>query len=541
MTSMMSPRIWGYSGWSGMWLATAAAMAMAMAVAAPAQAAAPQPGAAPAATATNVSVTGAPAPDEQNILAKGKYLLTAGDCVSCHTAPGGQPLAGGLKVDTPFGPLYSPNITPDKATGIGNYTDDQFYRTMHEGIGPGGELLYPVFPFPWYTKLTRDDALAIKAYLFSLQPVSHKVDVDQLSFPFSIRASLAGWREIYFKAETFKPDPAKSPEINRGAYLVEGLGHCAECHTPHNIAGATEQSKAYTGAMIDNWYAPNISSDMQEGIGSWSVADLVGYLKTGVSATKGIVAGPMAEVVHQSLGKLTDADVTDIALYLKQIPGKEAYPPKEPAKVTPAASPDTHAYATFCASCHQRNGQGVPGVIPALNGNGSVQANGPQDVVNVVLGGLPADHDYPAMPAIGAGMSDQDVAAAINYVRASWGNKAPQDAQPGAVGAARARATTMWAGGPCDKPDANIVAAAGADADRALADVTDGNMLPTVNALVGKVKSAGPRADVINSLTAMYCPFVAKTPNATSAQKSEHIARFAQLTYTALVQPGGKD
>ncbi len=477
---------------------------------------------------------------DADTLARGRYLLNAGDCVSCHSAPGGQPLAGGLKVNTPFGPLISPNITPDKETGIGAYTDDQFYRAMHQGIGANGEFLYPVFPFPWYTNVTRDDALAIKAYLFSLPPVHAKQDVNQLSFPFNIRTSLAGWRAVFFKEGDWKPDPAKSAEVNRGGYLVEGLGHCAECHTPHNIAGASVDSKSYEGAVIDGWYAPNISSDMVEGIGGWSVKDLVSYLKTGVAPGKGIVAGPMSEVVHESLGKLTDADVTDIALYLKQLPAKEAYPPSQPRQAVAAKSQQAVAYDTFCASCHQQDGRGVSGVIPNLAGNGSVVANGPEDVLKVVVGGLPASGQYAAMPAIGAGMTDQQIADAVNYVRSTWSNKAPENAGAGDAGTARAAADTMLSGGTCTPPDAKVIAPT-PQISSLLADVTDSNMLLKVNALVGTVKTQAGRAAEVNTLTAMYCPFVARTPRATRAQKSEQLGRFAQLVYTALVQPGGKD
>ena len=481
--------------------------------------------------------TGSAVAADTDLLAKGEYLLNAGDCVSCHTAPGGKPLAGGLKVTTPFGPMVTPNITPDKDTGIGSFTDDQFYRAMHEGIGARGEYLYPVFPFPWYTKVTRDDALAIKAYLFSLPAVHAEQATNQLSFPFNIRASLAGWREAFFKAEDFKPDPAKSAEVNRGAYLVEGLGHCAECHTPHNVAGASVDSKAYQGAAIDGWYAPNISSDMVEGIGSWSQEQLLAYLKTGTAPGKGIVAGPMAQVVHESLSKLTDADVTDIALYLKQLPAKQAYPPSQPAPATAATSTKAAAYVTFCASCHQQDGRGVSGVIPALDGNGSVLANGPEDVLKVVVGGLSASGSYAAMPAIGAGMTDQQVADATNFVRSAWSNKAPQNAGPGGAGTARS-IDTMLSGGTCATSDAAVLDTS-ADVPKLLADITDANMLDKVQAIVAKTKPSAPRADVVNSLTAMYCPVIAHAPGVTRAQKAQSLARFAQLTYTALVQ-GGK-
>jgi mono/diheme cytochrome c family protein len=472
-------------------------------------------------------------------IARGKYLTDAGDCVSCHSTPDGKPFAGGLKSETPFGYLISPNITPDKETGIGNYTDDQFYRLMHEGIGPHGEYIYPVMPFPWYTNISRDDVLAIKAYLFSLPPVHQAQDVNHLNFPFNIRTSLFGWRQIYFKPDDWKPDPKKTAEVNRGGYLVEGLGHCAECHTEHNIAGATVDSKAYEGAVIDGWYAPNISSGMVEGIGTWSVQDLVAYLKKGVAPGKGIVAGPMSEVVHKSLSQLSDADVTDIALYLKQLPAKEDYKPSQPKPAVAAKSQQAAAYDSFCSSCHQRDGRGVNGVIPNLAGNGSVVANGPQDILAVIVGGLPAYGDYAAMPAIGTGMTDQQIADAANYVRSTWSNQAPQNAQAGDAAKARAMTDSMLAGGTCAPIDDKVIAPS-PEITQLLEGVTESNMLLQVHQLVDKVKTSAGRAEEVNTLTAMYCPVLSKTPSITKVQKSEELGRFMQLVYTSLVQPGGK-
>jgi mono/diheme cytochrome c family protein len=396
-----------------------------------------------------------------------------------------------------------------------------------------------VFPFPWYTNVTREDALAIKAYLFSLAPVKNKVDVNQLNFPFNIRTSLLGWRQVFFKEGNWKPDPAKSDQINRGDYLVNGLGHCAECHTPHNVAGGSEASKQFEGAVIDGWYAPNISSDVTEGIGGWEVKDLVAYLKTGVAPGKGIVAGPMKEVVHESLGKLSDADVESIAVYLKQVPPKEAYKPTQPPQPVAARSQQAAAYDSFCASCHQQNGAGVSGVIPNLTGNGSVQANGPEDVLKVIAGGLTANGEYAAMPAIGVGMTDQQIADAANYVRSTWSNKAPQNAQAGDAAKARATTDTMLAGGLCLQID-NKMTPMTAEIAPLLDGVNDSNMLQQVAAIVAKVQKPLPRAEEVNTLTAMYCAVVAKAPGATKVQKSQALARFAQLTYTALVQNGAK-
>jgi mono/diheme cytochrome c family protein len=470
---------------------------------------------------------------------KGKYLATAGDCVSCHTAPGGQPLAGGLSVSTPFGTMLTPNITPDKDTGIGAYTDDQFYKVLHEGIGPDHRYLYPVFPFQWYTRITRDDALAIKAYLFSLPPVHAENKVNQLRFPFNIRASLIGWRQIFFKAGTFQPDPAKSAEINRGRYLVTGLGHCGECHTAHNGLGGTEKSNAYQGAEIDGWYAPNITSDLAEGIGGWSQDQLVAYFKTGIAPGKGIVAGPMAEVVQESLSKLTDADLRAIAAYLKSIPPKQAFPDTRPATATAYAPPGSGVYLDFCASCHQQNGVGVPGVIPALKGNGSVLAQGPENVIMVILGGLSAKGDYAVMPAVGAGMTDQQVAEVANYVRTAWTNKAPATASAGGVADLRKKTQTMLAGDECAMPEARI-SNPKSGIIQLLTAMTRTDMLNRIDPIVAKAKAAAPgagRAELVNNLTAAYCPIVRQDPEISADRKADQLATFSQLVYSRLHSP----
>ncbi len=474
-----------------------------------------------------------------DLVKKGEYLATAGDCVSCHSAPGGKPLAGGLTVSTPFGPMVTPNITPDKETGIGGYSDDQFYKALHDGIGSDGQYLYPVFPFQWYTHVSREDVLAIKAYLFSVPPVHAEQKVNQLHFPFSIRTSLLGWRELFFTAGEFMPDSSKSAEVNRGKYLVTGLGHCGECHTAHNSLGGTEKAKAYQGATIDGWYAPNITSDLQQGIGGWSDAQLVSYLKTGVAPGKGIVAGPMAEVVTESLSKLTDGDLAAIAAYLKSIPAKESFPDTRPTTAADATPAGSGSYVTFCASCHQSDGAGITGVVPALKGNGSVLAKGPEDVIRVVLGGLPATANYAPMPAIGSGMTDQQIAEVVNYVRTAWTNRAPDNALPGGVGDLRKKTNTMLAGGDC-------TSAPGALADSKsgvaplLAGLTQVNMVNRVGPIVAKAKAADPRlerAEFVNGLTAAYCPVLKQDAAITPERKPEQLATFSQLVYSRLVQP----
>jgi mono/diheme cytochrome c family protein len=481
------------------------------------------------------------------LIAHGKYLATAGDCEACHTAPGGTPFAGGLYMNTPFGPISTPNITPDDKTGIGRMTDDQFYRVFHEGIGMDGEHLYPVMPFPWYTKVTKPDVLAIKAYLFSLPPVDAPRKPNKLEFPFNIRAALIGWDVLFLKDGTFKPDPTKSPEWNRGAYLVTGLEHCGECHNGNNMFGDTAMAASLRGGPIDKWYAPNITSDKKEGIGRFTEAQLFNYLKTGSDPAMGVVAGPMAQTMHESLSKLTDSDLHDIVLYIKSTPPKEGFTPTRPAPGNTQVAVNAQSYLNYCASCHGQNGQGLPGAVPKLAGNGAVVAQGPQDVIRVILGGINAQGSYSAMPAIGARMTDQEVADATNYIRVSWGNAAPSVAGPGQVGDLRRETQTvlaMNAPGGCpkiaDAATARVIAQP--DTQKLLHSTTLENVLQNAEQLIQKVRAGAPhatQADIINSLTLGYCPVVAaNTAAATQAQKSEQLDEFAERVYTQIVSQG---
>jgi len=222
---------------------------------------------------------------QSDLVKRGEYLARAGDCFSCHTKQGGTPLAGGRQVQTPFGSISSPNITPDRDTGIGNWSDDDFYRVLHDGIDRQGRYVYPVMPFDYYTNVTRDDALAIKAFLFSQPPVNAPRPPSHLEFPFNIRTSLAGWRALFFTPGDFKADPSQPAAVQRGAYLVEGLGHCGACHTPRNELGGSKPGDALGGGELQGqgWFAPNITSDVRQGIGGWSDQQLVAYLKTGVA------------------------------------------------------------------------------------------------------------------------------------------------------------------------------------------------------------------------------------------------------------------
>jgi mono/diheme cytochrome c family protein len=369
----------------------------------------------------------------------GQYMTLAGDCMACHTRPDGKPFEGGLAIDTPFGTLYTPNITPAKGYGIGDFSDADFLRALHNGIAPDGKPYYPALPYPSYTKVSDDDLLAIKDYLFSLEPSRYQPPKSELRWPFNERDLLFGWQELYLKRGRFQPDPDKSDAWNRGAYLVEGLGHCGACHTPRNLAGATKKADALTGAMIDGWYAPNLTSELSEGLAKWSVDELTTYLHTGFAppADKGdgpetAALGPMAEVVHDSLSKLATADVRAMAVYLKDQPAKQA--PNVQPPVPHQLSAETYTlghklYENYCSACHQSHGQGLAPYFPALRGNEAVTLAEPNDMVKTLLLGAPSDPSqaYAAhvqMPSFGKVLNDKQIATLASFIRASWGNDA---------------------------------------------------------------------------------------------------------------------
>lgn len=474
------------------------------------------------------------------LVSRGQYLVTAGDCASCHTKPGGQPFAGGLYMPTPFGAISVPNITPDLQTGIGAWSDEEFYRALHEGIGRHGEFLYPVFPFPWYTRVTRNDALAMRAYLASLPAVNSPRAPLRLSWPASVRDSLLAWRTLFFKPEASSPSYA-TPQIARGAYLVEGLGHCGECHNRNNVAGISRWSGRLQGGQIEGWYAPNITADYAEGIGSWSASEIAKFLKTGVSRHGGVVLGPMQEVVQRSTSQLTDRDLLAMAAYLKSVPPHESYPDT----ATPVARvAEGGTYLSYCASCHGVTGHGIGGEIPALVGNGAVSAGGAQNVIRVVLGGLPAARGMAPMPAVGAGMSDQDVAAAVNYVRNSFGNAAPANATPGLVGQIRADTQTTLAGNPatgCPRitPTPLATALQTPSTHARLQAMTDATMLNDIDRLLPQVRAAAPSLDnssLVNGLTDAYCAVLADR-KLTVASRAEQLGNFSILVYGQLRHP----
>ncbi|CAB3668648.1 alcohol dehydrogenase [Achromobacter piechaudii] len=369
--------------------------------------------------------------DAATLVDRGRYLAQVGNCMACHTSRGGKPLAGGTPIPTPFGTVYGPNITPDDKTGIGSWTADDFWQALHNGKSKDGTLLYPAFPYTEYTRVSRADADALYAYLRSVPPVSQPNKPAEMAFPYDQRALLAGWRALYFKPGVQDADAGQSVQWNRGRYLVEGLGHCAACHTPRNQLGATRASDALTGGVIPvlDWYAPPLTNDMQTGMGRWTAADIAALLKTGISAHSS-ASGPMAEVVLGSTQHLTDDDALAIGVYIKSLPATPASTPRQQSAAGAAAMElGGKIYRQQCAQCHQPQGEGSGTAWPALAGNPTVTAPVPTNVIRMVLDGgyAPATAANPrphGMPPFGQILNDSDIAMLVSYIRNSWGNEA---------------------------------------------------------------------------------------------------------------------
>jgi len=364
---------------------------------------------------------------EPSEVQRGEYLARVGDCLSCHTANSGEAFAGSNRLNTPFGYMLASNITPDPDTGIGRWTADQFYRALHEGVNAHGEDMYPTMPYDFYTKASREDIDAIYGYLKTVKPVKNAVDVNHLRFPFNQRWSMAAWRELYFSEGGYKPNSAMSASWNRGAYLVEGLGHCSDCHSPRNFLGGIDKKKEFTGALNDGWFGVDLTSDIATGLGGWTIDEIASYLKTGAASGKTTAFGPMREYVRTSTSHLSDADLKAMGEYLKSIPADSRLHTGV-KQADPTAQQGATLYLDNCGGCHQAKGRGIAGVVPPLAGNGAVVASDPSNVINVVLGGSPKHGDYTAMPPFASSLSDAQIVQITNYLRTSWGNSAPANA-----------------------------------------------------------------------------------------------------------------
>lgn len=361
---------------------------------------------------------------------RGRYLAVAADCAACHADPGGSgALSGGRPIPTPFGTVLAPNITPDRATGIGGWSDAQFDAAVRLGRTPGGDWLYPAMPFPYYTHMSAGDVAAIHAYLKTLAPVRHAVHADQLPFPYDIRATMRFWDALYFKPGAYHADPGQTPQWNRGAYLVKGPGHCAACHTPKSHLGADRTHEALQGYALDGWFAPDIAGGEQFGLGLWSTADVVTYLQSGHNRFAA-ATGPMADEVADSTSHLAPADLQAMAVYLKG-ENDEKLSEQPLAATQPVMQTGAAIYGDMCSACHGTDGKGVPFLFPDLADSSFVASRNPTSLLHVLVHGAQSvatahEPTGPAMPAFGRQLTDAQIAAVATYVRNSWGHAAPE-------------------------------------------------------------------------------------------------------------------
>jgi mono/diheme cytochrome c family protein len=380
----------------------------------------------------------APGLNQADARTRGEYITRMADCEACHTAARGEPFAGGRPFVLPFGTIYTPNITPDRDTGIGKWSDAQFLRAVHEGVSADGSHLYPAFPYASYTMLTDADLLAIKSYLFSLKPVRRANKPNTFLFPFNQRWLMAFWSAFFNRDERFRPIPEQSPEWNRGAYLVEAAAHCGECHTPRNLLQAMNQREKFAGGKAEGWIAYNITSDPISGVGGWSAEELGAYLKSGHARGRGAASGPMEEAVDLSLSKLTRSDIGAIVTYVLSVKPihSDALPkPAGPASESPkVASVDNsegkRVFEGNCVSCHSWTGAGSTFEEAQLTGVRAVNDASATNVVQMILSGSRgAEAGRPYMPSFGAAYSDAEIASVANYVTARFGSK-PSRATP---------------------------------------------------------------------------------------------------------------
>lgn len=375
---------------------------------------------------------------QPELVAQGAYLIKAGNCMTCHTVRGGAAFAGGRAMATPFGAVYTSNLTPDEPTGLGRWSSDHFWRALHNGRSMDGRLLYPAFPYTHTTLVSRADSDAMYAYLRTVPAVRQANRVHELSFPVNTQLALAIWRALFFKPGVHVDEPRQSVAWNRGAYLVRGLGHCSACHAARNVLGASEGGVELAGGLmpLQNWYAPSLADPAQASVAAWPEDEVVALLRTGRSA-HGVVLGPMADVVWRSTQYLTEPDLRAMAVFLKALPQVPAR--LEPADV-PVMPPERLAqgaalYTRHCAECHGAQGEGAGGLYPALAGNRAVLMAEPANLVRVIANGgfTPATALNPrpfGMPPMTPFMSNEEMALVASYVRRAWGNRAASvDAQ----------------------------------------------------------------------------------------------------------------
>ncbi len=389
------------------------------------------------------------------LVARGEVLAAAGYCATCHTTKGGQTYAGGYAMETPFGTLYSTNITPDRETGIGTWSEEAFRRAMHDGVARDGSHLFPAFPYDHFTKLTDADVSALYAYFMTRAPVRAGARENTLPFPLNVRLLQAGWKLLFFRPGRYEPDTSRSADWNRGAYLAEGISHCGACHTPRNALGAEKRGDAYAGAAIDNWIAPALTQANASPL-PWNEDEIYNYLRQGVSRYHGVAAGPMSPVIHDGLAKLPDSDIRALTVYLASV----ANIPPTPREMQPTLdmalavskrgldqpfNPAARLYTAACGTCHFNGGKDLNPLRPDLALNSAVNMNDPTNLIQVILHGVGAKEGAPGivMPAFGQALSDSDIVRIASYLRATRTAQPPWHDLDKTVAEVRARGTAQ--------------------------------------------------------------------------------------------------
>jgi mono/diheme cytochrome c family protein len=469
----------------------------------------------------------------------GEYIARAADCVSCHTASADKPFAGGVPLKTAYGAIYGTNITSDPETGIGRWSKADFERALRFGIRKDGAYLYPAMPYTSYTKMTDSDMSALWDYIHAIPPIKNTPPANTLPFPLSVRSGMAVWQSLYFTPGTYGSVASKDVEWNRGAYLVQALGHCGDCHTPRNVAQGPEAAHQFGGAQVDGWYAPDIGGDSLSKLAVWNTTELTQFLNTGMAPGNVKSFGPMQEVIHDSLQYLDDADLRAMAVYLKDQSSHAS--PVTPAKASlPRTAAGKLIYEDNCSSCHQRDGKGTQGTVPALAGNDSVTAAEPYNVIMAILEGFAPQGTWGAMGSFANALNDDQISAVANYVRTAWGNGAPPNATPWSVGNWRKNAAPAQDSSNallCPTLPEGLIRAAllpGRDAlEQAARD------RGKLSRLIADYKTARPgatRAQVVEALSTAYCRAVS-ADQISAARMSAKIADFAQSI--AVLQNGG--
>ena len=497
---------------------------------------------------TGIAVAAAPAPatagtagGANDLVNRGAYLADVAHCTACHTNGDGPQFAGGLPFKTPFGTLYATNITPDPTTGIGNWSEKDFEGALRRGVMKNGEYIYPAMPYINFTKVSDDDIRALYAYFRSVKPVKQENRKNDMTFPFNVRLGIAGWQAMFLKQARYQPDTSQSSDWNRGAYLVQGLGHCSACHTPTNVAMAPKKGEALQGNVVDHWFAPDISGGQYSGIKDWSQQQLVTFLKTGHNDKNQAVVGPMKQTVELGTSHLTDVDLNDIAIYLKNQPAqKQDKEPSKPRLLTASARASGLAvYNDNCASCHGADGKGLNGIAPSLAGAASVAGKQPETAIRAVLQGFQPSGQWGVMPSFAEVLAPEQVADVVNYVRASWGNAGPGQVSVSQVtrlagfsdlGSNRVESALVCPSVPATALDPTTIAQV-----KALAGNAD--LQTATNQVVSGYRSRHPKASttlVVTSISGAYCRDVMATAKGSLADRQKQYVAFTGHVAQAL-------